>query len=238
MEGFFSQQSSQPTPQQSTSQQPSKSKEKRRIPNYDLDENLYKEYDYKLSSESQKRIKFDTKEGWKDVLNVCSSFIKLVSSASLLLSPEVESVIITQNTYTVEWDQTDGNKIPLTKAVQIIQKVNKELIQKEIHRSSFQILFLFSNNLTTAEMRNKAASENRTVMTSYVTDTDNLLIVNQMNAVVLISRKQLKDAAANKKENEKLNRYINMVNDILYFFVDINPRNVPIRDKKLVSIYF
>ena len=87
-------------------------------------------------------------------------------------------------------------------------------------------------------MRNKAAGEHRTVVTSYVTDTDNSLTANQMDAVALISRKQLKDAAANKRENEKLNRYINMVNDVLYFFVDINPRNVPIRDKKLVSIYF
>ncbi len=104
MEGFFSQQSSQPTSQQSTSQQPSKSKEKRRIPNYDLDENLYKEYDYKLSSESQKRIKLDTKEDREDALNVRSSFVKLVSSATLLLPLEVESVIITRDTYTVEWD--------------------------------------------------------------------------------------------------------------------------------------
>jgi len=90
----------------------------------------------------------------------------------------------------------------------------------------------------TTEMRNKAAGKNRTVVTSYVTDTDNLLTANQMDAVALISRKQLKDIAANKKENEKLNRYINMVNDVLYFFVNINLRNVPIRDKKLVSIYF
>ena len=87
-------------------------------------------------------------------------------------------------------------------------------------------------------MRKKAAGENRTVVTSYVTDIDNSLTVNQMDAIALISRKQLKDAAANKRENEKLNRYINMVNDVLYFFVDINPRNVPFRDKKLVSIYF
>src|SRR6266498_5323418 len=238
MEGFFSQQSFQPTSQQSISQQPSKSKEKRRISNYDLDKNLYKEYDYKLSSGLQKRIKLDIKEGQEDALNVRSSFVKLVSLASLLLSPEVESVIITQDTYTVEWNQTDGNKILLTKAVQIIQEVDKELIQEEIHRSSFQIPFLFSNNLTTAEMRNKAASEHRTVVTSYVKDTDNSLTVNQMDAVALISRKQLKDAAANKRENEKLNRYINMVNDVLYFFIDINPRNVLIRDKKLVSIYF
>ncbi len=87
-------------------------------------------------------------------------------------------------------------------------------------------------------MRNKAVSENRTIVTSYVTDTDNSLTVNQMDAVALISRKQLKDAVANKNENEKLNRYINMVNNVLYFFIDINLRNVPIRDKKLVSIYF
>src|SRR6266542_6116191 len=120
MEGFFNQQSSQPTSQQSTSQQSSKSKEKRRIPNYDLDENLYKEYDYKLSSESQKKIKLDTKEGQENVLNVRSSFVKLVSSASLLLPPEVELVIIIRDTYTVEWNQTDDNKIPPIKAVQII----------------------------------------------------------------------------------------------------------------------
>ncbi len=87
-------------------------------------------------------------------------------------------------------------------------------------------------------MRNKAAGENRTIVTFYVTDTDNLLTANQIDAVALISRKQLKDAAANKKENEKLNRYINMVNDVLYFFVNINPRNILIRDKKLISIYF
>src|SRR6266496_441101 len=138
----------------------------------------------------------------------------------------------------VEWNQTDGNKILPTKAVQIIQEVDKELIQEEIYRSSFQIPFLFSNNLMIAEMRNKAAGEHRTVVTSYITDTDNSLTANQMDAIALISRKQLKDAAANKRKNEKLNRYINMVNDVLYFFVDINPRNVPIRDKKLVSIYF
>ena len=128
MEGFFSQQSSQPTSQQSTSQQPSKLKEKRRISNYNLDENLYKEYDYKLSSGSQKRIKLNTKEGWEDALNICSSFIKLVSLASLLLPPEVELVIIIRDTYTVEWNQTDDNKIPPIKAVQIIQEVDKELI--------------------------------------------------------------------------------------------------------------
>src|SRR6266498_1114370 len=128
MEGFFSQQSSQPTPQKSTSQQPSKSKEKRRIPNYDLDKNLYKEYDYKLSSRSQKRIKLNTKEGREDVLNVYFSFVKLVSLTSLLLPPEVESVIIIRDIYTVKWDQTNDNKISPIKAVQIIQEVDKELI--------------------------------------------------------------------------------------------------------------
>ncbi len=94
MEEFFSQQSFQPISQQSTSQQPSKSKEKRRIPNYDLDENLYKEYNYKLSSRSQKKIKLNIKEDREDALNVRSSFIKLVSLALLLLSPEVKLVII------------------------------------------------------------------------------------------------------------------------------------------------
>ncbi len=113
----------------------------------------------------------------------------MVSSVLLLLSLEVESVIITQNTYTVEWDQTDGNKISLTKAIQIIQEVDKELIQEEIHRNSFQILFLFFNNLMIAEIRIKAADENRTIVISYVTDTDNSLTANQMDTIALISRK-------------------------------------------------
>ncbi len=38
-------------------------------------------------------------------------------------------------------------------------------------------------------MRTKAAGKNRTIVTFYVTDTDNSLIMNQMDAVVLISRK-------------------------------------------------
>jgi len=87
-------------------------------------------------------------------------------------------------------------------------------------------------------MRTKVANKNRTIVTSYITDINNLLTVNQMDAVALISRKQLKNAATNKRENEKLNRYINMVNDVLYCFIDINSKNVPIKDKKLVSIYF
>ena len=119
----------------------------------------------------------------------------------------------------VKQDQTDGNKILPTKAVQIIQEIDKELIQEEIHKSSFQIPFLFSNNLTTTEMRNKAAGKHRTVVTSYITDIDNSLIVNQMDAIALISRKQLKNIAANKRENKKLNKYTNIVNDILYCFV-------------------
>ncbi len=87
-------------------------------------------------------------------------------------------------------------------------------------------------------MRTKAADKNRTIVTSYVIDTDNSLIANQMDTIILISRKQLKDVTANKRENEKLNRYINIVNNVLYYFVDINLRNISIRDKKLVSIYF
>ena len=40
-----------------------------------------------------------------------------------------------------------------------------------------------------AKIRKKAAGENRTVVTSYVTDTNNSLTANQMDAIALISRK-------------------------------------------------
>ena len=40
-----------------------------------------------------------------------------------------------------------------------------------------------------AEIRIKAADENRTIVISYVTDTDNSLTANQMDTIALISRK-------------------------------------------------
>ncbi len=51
------------------------------------------------------------------------------------------------------------------------------------------ILIKYFNNLMTAEMRTKATDENRTIMTFYVTDTDNSLTANQINNIALISRK-------------------------------------------------
>ncbi len=38
-------------------------------------------------------------------------------------------------------------------------------------------------------MKTKAVDENKIIIISYVIDTDNSLIVNQMDAVTLISRK-------------------------------------------------
>ncbi len=38
-------------------------------------------------------------------------------------------------------------------------------------------------------MRTKAVNENRIIVTSYITDTDNSLTANRMDAVALISKK-------------------------------------------------
>jgi len=51
------------------------------------------------------------------------------------------------------------------------------------------IKVLYCNNLIIAEMKTKAADENRIIVIFYVTNTDNSLTANQMDAVILISRK-------------------------------------------------
>lgn len=47
----------------------------------------------------------------------------------------------------------------------------------------------------------------------------------------------IKDALMAKREREKLTKYTRMINHVLEYFEFIDPRNVPVRDRKSVSIY-
>ena len=52
-----------------------------------------------------KKVKLDTQEDRIEALNLQPSFTNLASSISLILPPEVDTVVITRNEFVVEWDK-------------------------------------------------------------------------------------------------------------------------------------
>jgi hypothetical protein len=79
----------------------------------------------------RKKIKLDTQDDRKKALNARPSFTNLVSSASLILPPEIDTVVITREKFIVEW-HSDA-RIPLTQVTQILDSNRKELVKNEIH---------------------------------------------------------------------------------------------------------
>jgi hypothetical protein len=230
--------SQQSTSQQSTSQQSLSIQKKRKtLPNYTLDENIHKEYDYGLNLREQKKIRLDTTQGREEALNERQSFVNLVSSASLLLPPEMEAVVITRNNFMVEWDQLDRS-IPTTKVTQLVQEEKMDEFQEEIHRNSFKLPFFYCNDSTSKDRRDRAVEEKRNIITTYVANSEHSFSINQMEKIGTVNKQTIKEAVAAKREREKLARYTRMINHVLENFQIIDPRNVPVRDRKMVSIYY
>src|SRR6266496_354446 len=93
----------------------SSEKRKREEENYELNEQLHEDFDWK----EMKKVKLDSLDDRKAALNERQSFTMLVSSASLILPPEVNSILISRNNYLVEWNQESAdNPIPPTKVTQ------------------------------------------------------------------------------------------------------------------------
>ena len=180
--------------------------EKRKIlHDYMLDEKIHEEYDYGSNLREQKKIKLDTTKGREEALNERQSFINLVSSASLLLPPEMEAVVITRDNFMVEWDQLDSDKgIPPTKVTNVVEEEMMDGFKEEIHKNSFKLPFFFCNESTSTERRDKAAEEKRNIITTYVADTDCSFSVNQMGSIGSMDKKTIKEAAVAKREREKL----------------------------------
>jgi len=228
--------SSRPDQQQSSQ---SIQKKRKTLPNYMLDENIHKEYDYGLNLREQKKIRLETTQGREEALNERQSFVNLVSSASMLLPPEMEAVVITRNNFMVEWDQLDLDRsVPPTKVTQVVKEEMMDEFQEEIHKNSFKLPFFYCNNSTSTDRRDKAAEEKRNIVTTYVTDAEHSFSINQMGSIGSVNKKTIKEAVTAKREREKLARYTRMINHVLESFQIIDPRNVPVRDRKMVSIYY
>ena len=157
----------------------------------------------------------------------------------MLLPPEMKAVVITQHNFMVEWDQLDLDRsIPPTKVIQVVQEGMMDEFQEEIHRNSFKLPFFYCNNSTSTDRRDKAAKEKRNIVTTFVADVKYSFSINQMESIGSLNKKTIKKAVAAKREREKLARYTRMINHVLKSFQIINPRNVSVRDRKMVSIYY
>lgn len=71
---------------------------KRSWDEYNLNEDLFKSFDW----EENKKIRLDSYESRIEALNNRSSFTNLVSSASLILPPEIDTVVITRDQFVVK----------------------------------------------------------------------------------------------------------------------------------------
>ena len=208
-------------------------KGKRKRENYDLDVNLHKEFNWREA----KKNKLDTLSDREAALSQRQSFTTLLSSASLILPPEVDMVLVSRSGYVVEWKQEDSNsQIPPTKVTHALKDDRRETIGDEIHEVSFQIPCSYHNNFTMKEFKERANKEKRHIIQSKVEDTEHSFLQQ-----TTITNNQLKEAAIKKKEittREKLTNVVSQINESLSYFNYIPAKNVPIRDKQSVSIIF
>src|SRR5271168_216027 len=208
-------------------------KGKRKRENYNLDVNLHKEFNWREA----KKNKLDTLSDREAALSQRQSFTTLLSSASLILPPEVDMVLVSRSGYVVEWKQEDSNsQIPPTKVMHALKDDRRETIGDEIHEVSFQIPCSYHNNFTMKEFKEKANKKKRHIIQSKVEDTEHSFLQQ-----TTITNNQLKEAATKKKEittREKLTNVVSQINESLSYFNYIPAKNVPIRDKQSVSIIF
>ena len=208
-------------------------KGKRKRENYNLDVNLHKEFNWREA----KKNKLDTLSDREAALSQRQSFTTLLSSASLILPPEVDMVLVSRSGYVVEWKQEDSNsQIPPTKVTHALKDDRRETIGDEIHEVSFQIPCSYHNNFTMKEFKERANKEKRHIIQSKVEDTEHSFLQQ-----TTITNNQLKEAAIKKKEittREKLTNVVSQINESLSYFNYIPAKNVPIRDKQSVSIIF
>src|SRR6201987_4034756 len=76
---------------------------KRKKEVYNLDERLHEQFGW--NDKANKRIKLDNLYDRREALNYRASFTNLISSASLILPPEIDTVVITKDNFVVEWNQ-------------------------------------------------------------------------------------------------------------------------------------
>ena len=209
------------------------SSEKRKMEEqYELNEHLYKDFNWRET----KKLKLDSLNDRKAALNERQSFTMLVSSASLILPPEVNSVLISRNNYLVEWNHESAeNPIPPTKVTQAVEKERSVYAGDEIHKAAFKIPCSYHNNAITKNFRDETKREKRMIVQSQIKDGEHsFLLQSSLTKNKLMEKKGKKE----KTTHEKLTNAIQAINESIYYFEHIPPENVPIRDKQLVSIFY
>lgn len=220
------------------------SKNKRKHESYNLDERLHEQFNWDEDLLNNKKIKLDTLNDRKDVFNKRVSFTNLVSSASLILPPEINTVVITKDKFVVEWSQnldtTDTtDTIPPTQVKQVLREDDRHELGNEIHQNSFRIPIYYCNSITPSNIIKKINEENRMLINSQINDAETSLSYAQIESYSETTKKSLKKVASSMREksaNEKLNKSIQAINESLEYFNYIPPKDVPVRDKKMVSI--
>ena len=211
---------------------------KRKNEGYNLDERLYEQFSW---NEANKKIKINNLYNKRETLNSRASFTNLVSSASLILPPEIDTVVITKDKFVVEWNQNSESidKIPLTQVKQVLRKGDRSEIGNEIHQNSFRIPVYYCNSSTPQNITKKICEEKRMLVQSQITDTETSLTPVQIERYTEMTKVTLKKAANKKREksaNDKLSRSIRTINESLEYFIYIPSKYVPVRDKKKVNI--
>jgi hypothetical protein len=210
---------------------------KRKRDEYDLDMDFY-ESRFTLNEEDPiKKVKLDTQEDRIEALNSRPSFTNLASSISLILPPEVDTVVITRNEFVVEWDKDPDSETlpPPTQVKQILKNERKELVKNAIHRNSFNIPLYYCNSSTPTEIIDKIKEEHRITVTSQINDAKTSLSSRQMDRTAFITKDALKSNKV-KTTNDRLLKTIKAINESLEYFEYIPSENVPIRDKRTVSM--
>ena len=217
---------------------------KRNRDDYTLDETFYKSK-FEWNEDPYKKIKLDTEDDRREALNARPSFTNLASSVSLILPPEIDTVVITRDKFVVEWNkdpssETTDISIPPTQIMQVLKEERKEKIKKTIHQHSFSIPLYCCNASTPDEIIDKIREENRLTISSQINDVDSSLSSRLIERASSITNEALKAKTDKNKEkttNEKLLRTIEAINNSLKYFNYIPAENVAIRDKRRVSMH-
>lgn len=208
---------------------------------YNLDERLHEQFNWDEDPSVNKKLKLDTLNDRKEVFNKRASFTNLVSSASLILPPEIDTVVITKDKFIVEWIQNDTiDKIPPTQVKQVLREGDRSELGNEIHQNSFKIPIYYCNSFTPSNIINKINEEKRMLINSQINDAETSMSSAQIENYTETTKKTLKKAASSIREksvNEKLANSIRAINESLKYFNYLPSKDVPVRDKKMVSIF-
>jgi hypothetical protein len=198
-----------------------KSLGKRQWGNYNLDTNFYESF-----KQPEKKIKLDIQDDRKEALNARHSFTNLVSSASLILPPEIDTVVITREKFVVEWNHgSNKTRIPLTQITQILNPSREELVKSEIHQNSFNIPLYYCNSSTSPEISKKVKEEKRLIVSSQISDAETSLSSRLIERAVSLTKEAFKEKADKNKEKnvkDRLHRAIRDINpvwnnNVIYF---------------------